>query len=146
MAESKNPPFNLQGLPHVRISLLDNQGRLPTRSGLNWGQRPEYNRNTNEAYIRVPSDVNYLDFFPDVGIHFTIRTDDGEALRCTRAQDNSKAIETYNDNSLMGRYFRKRLGLADGVLIRKEDLLRYGRTHIDFYKVDNVTFYMDFSK
>ena len=139
------PKFNLQGRPHVRISLLDNQGRLPKRSGLNWGQRPEYNRNPDEAYIRVPKRVEDSHFFPPVGISFIIHTDDGKELLCVRAQDNAKAIETPADNSIMGRYFRNRLGLASGALIEMKDLLKYGRTDVDFYRINNATYYMDFS-
>jgi len=142
MAKAKT---RLKGLPHVRISLLDNQGRLPKRSGLNWGQRPEYNRNPDEAYIRVPKYVDNLGFFPGVGVRFTIHTDDNKTLTCTRAQDSAKAIETPDDNSIMGRYFRRRLGLASGALVRKQDLLRYGRTDLDFYKINSRTYYMDFS-
>jgi hypothetical protein len=138
--------IQLKGLPHVQISLLDDQGRLPKRSGLNLGQRPEYNRNPDEAYIRVPKRVDDLGFFPDPGIRFTIHTDDNKTLTCTRAQANAKAIETPDDNSLMGQYFRRRLGLASRALVRKKDLLSYGRTDVDFYKINNRTYYMDFSK
>ena len=139
------PKFNLQGRPHVCISLLDNQGRLPKRSGLNWGQRPEHNRNPDEAYIRVPKRVGDSDFFPPRGISFIIHTDDGKELLCVRAQDNAKAIETPADNSIMGRYFRNRLELARGALVELKDLLKYGRTDVDFYRINNATYYMDFS-
>ncbi len=101
------PDFVLQGLPHKRISLLDNNGKLPERSGLNWGQRPEYGRDPDQAYIRLPSEVSKSDFFPDKGIHFTVYTDDEKVLICTRAQDQAKAIETPHNNSIIGWYFRK---------------------------------------
>ncbi|MCW4004218.1 MAG: NgoFVII family restriction endonuclease [Candidatus Bathyarchaeota archaeon] len=140
------PDFVLQGLPQIRVSLLDNSGSLPKRSGLNWGQRPEYDRDPNQAYIRLPSTVYRSDFFPAVGVHFTVYTDDDKVLICTRAQANGKAIHTPHNNSLIGQYFRRRLGLRSGQFIRKEDLNRYGRTHLDFYKIDNETYYMDFSK
>lgn len=137
--------FKLQGRPHVRISFLDNQGGLPKRSGLNWGKRPEHNRNPDEAYIKVPKHVHDSGFFPPRGICFTIHTDDGKDLLCVRAQANAKAIETPADNSIMGRYFRNRLGLASGALVEKKDLQKYGRTDVDFYKINNETYYMDFS-
>lgn len=137
--------FVLHGLSHVRVSLLDRQGNLPARSGLNWGQRPELGREPNQAYIRLSVNVYSTDFFPERGVHFTVNTDDGKVLICTRAQDNGKGIHTPHNNSLIGRYFRNRLGLASGAFVRKEDLSRYGRTHVDFYKIDNETYYMDFS-
>lgn len=136
--------FILQGLPHVRVELLGARGYA--RSGLNWGQRPEYNRDPNQAYIRLPANVYNSDFFPEVGVHFTVHTDDNKVLICTRAQQNGKAIHTPHNNSLIGQYFRNRLGLSSGAFVVKEDLQGYGRTYLDFYKIDNETYYMDFSK
>lgn len=135
----------LAKLPHVKVSLLDNQGRLPQRSGLNWGQRPEYNRERNQAYIRLPQSVARTDFFPPRGEVFTILTDDDKSLICVRAQDEAKAIHTSQNNSILGIYFRYRLGVAEGGLISKNHLDSYGRADVDFYKIDEETFYMDFS-
>ena len=136
---------NLGHLFPKTVSFLDNQGRLPQRSGLNWGQRPDQKREPNQAYIRVPAIIYNTDFFPSIGEHFTIITDDHQTLICVRAQDNGKAIHTPNNNSQMGIYFRQRLGVEMGDLIQKEHLERYGRTDVDFYKIDEETYYMDFS-
>jgi hypothetical protein len=127
------------------MSLLDNKGNLPMRSGLNWGQRPEYKRDPNQAYIRIPASIRHSGFFPSRKQHFTIITDDGKALDAVIAQDNDKAIETTFDNSLLGSYFRQRLGLPSGAPVTLADLKRYGRTDIDFVKIDGETYYMDFS-
>lgn len=132
-------------LPHCEVSLLNNSGDLPQRSGLNWGQRPEYKREPNQAYIRLPSSVYRSNFFPPRGVHFTLLTDDGKVLICTRAQENDKAIETPHNNSLIGEYFRHRLGINYGERVTLSDLTVYGRTTLDFYKIDEETFYMDFS-
>ncbi len=136
----------LEGLPFERVSLLDRYGELPKRSGLNWGQRPEEGREPNQAYIRLPSSVYNTDFFPDVEVHFTVYTDNDKVMICTRAQQNGKAIHTPHNNSIIGIYFRKRLEVLLGALVKKEDLERYGRTDVVFYKIDNETYYMDFSK
>ncbi len=132
------------GLPKVSISLLANNGTLPKRSGLNWGQRPEQNRDPNQAYIRLPSTIYHTDFFPENTIQFTVLTDDGKTIICTRAQQNGKAIHTPHNNSLIGEYFRSRLGLSSGALVTEGDLMRYGRNDVDFYKIDDETYYMDF--
>jgi len=63
---------------------------------------------------------------------------------CT-AQANGKAIHTPENNSLIGKYFRKRLGVAQGASVRLTDVLKYGRVDVDFYKFDEESFYMDFS-
>lgn len=136
---------DLANLPHERVTLLDNRGRLPQRSGLNWGQRPEEGREPNQAYIRLPVALARTDFFPPRYEHFTIITDDDRSLICVRAQDQAKAIHTPDSNSRMGLYFRHRLGLQEGSPVELEDLERYGRTNVDFYKIDEETYYMDFS-
>jgi hypothetical protein len=133
------------GLPSVTVSLLDRNGRLPQRSGLNWGQRPEEHREPNQAYIRLISEIYRTDFFPPVTVHFTIFTDDGKTLICTRAQQNGKAIHTPHDNSLIGIYFRNRLRVPLGRPVLTEHLIKYGSTDLIFYKIDDETFYMDFA-
>lgn len=57
-----------------------------------------------------------------------------------------KGIETPQDNSEIGRYFRNRLGLASGAYISVDDLKRYGRTNVVFYKLDDENYVMDFAK
>jgi len=134
----------LIGLPYVKISLLDRSGALPQRSGLNWGQRPEERRHPDQAYIRIPARVARSSYFPPRAIHFTILTDDGITLTCSIAQDKAKAVHTPLNNASMGRYFRRRLGLPYGSFVRLDDLVRYGRTDVEFYKIDDETFYMNF--
>ena len=131
------------GLEHELISLINRSGEISQRSGLNWGQRG--NREPNQAYIPLKVNVYNTDFFPPVAQHFTIHTDDGKILICTRAQENGKAIHTPQNNSLIGEYFRFRLGVANGNLVTMRDLTSYGRTDIDFYKIDEENYYMDFS-
>ena len=142
----ESPPeifSDLERLPHEQVSFLDNRGRLPQVSGLNWGQRQ--GREPNQAYIRIPVSLARTGFFPPRFEHFTIITDDDKSLICVRAQDHAKAIHTPDSNSRMGLYFRHRLGLQEGSPVRLEDLERYGRTNVDFYKIDEETYYMDFS-
>lgn len=136
----------IAGVPRVKVSFLANDGTLPQRSGLNWGQRPELRRNPDQAYIKLPADVYNTDFFPAIGLHFMVQTDDGKMLTCSRAQQNGKAIHTPHNNSLIGQYFKNRLGLREGAVVKKEDLTAYGRTDVDFYKIEDETYYMDFSK
>ena len=135
----------IQGLEAVRVSLLDNKGNLPKRSGLNWGHRPEEGREPNQAYIRLTASIYRSSYFPDIAQHFTVRTDDEKILICTRAQERGKAIHTPHNNSLIGEYFRSRLGVPFGHPVSTDDLLRYGRTDVEFYRVDEETYYMDFS-
>ncbi|PKA10845.1 hypothetical protein CH372_17330 [Leptospira meyeri] len=132
-------------LPKISVSLLDRKGNLPQRSGLNWGQRPEYNRDPNQAYLRLTSDIYKTDFFPPIGEHFTIITDDDKNIICARAQANGKAIHSIESNSRLGEYFRHRIGLPSGAPISTQDLKNYGRDFITFTKLDEETYLLDFS-
>lgn len=134
----------ISGLDSVICPLVQRNGRVHSRSGLNWGQR--LGRNPNQAYIPVPAEIGNSGFFPDRGTHFTILTDDGKVLIGRRAQDNGKAIETPTNNSLLGEYFRQRMGLPNGAVVTDEDLHRYGRQSVQFFKIDDETYYMDFSR
>lgn len=131
------------GLEKMTVSLLQSNGEIHTASGLNWGQRE--GREPNQAYIPLKADVWRSDFFPPIGHHFTVRTDDKKILVFTRAQQNGKALHTPSNNSLMGEYFRNRIGVANGEFVNKNDLKNYGRTTVDFYKIDEDQYQMDFS-
>lgn len=110
------------------VQLTRNVGQVHEKSGLNWGQRE--GRNPDQAYIPIPSAIANKGFFPPRGEHFQLITDDGESFIATVAQDGDKAIETPHDNSLLGKYFRKKLGLAFGVFVDTEDLTRFGSTGV----------------
>jgi hypothetical protein len=134
----------ISNLEKVTLTLIDKRtGEVPKRSGLNWGQRE--GREPNQAYINIPSYIGSSDFFPDRYKTFMVRTDDGVEFICVRAQDSGKGLHTTLNNSLIGEYFRFRLGLKNGAFVTKDDLLRYGRTDVDFYKIDEETYLMDFS-
>ena len=77
--------------------------------------------------------------------HFSALTDDGKQLILRVEQQGDKAITTPANNSLLGEYFRNRLGLANGAFVTKADFERYGRSDVTFYKLDDEQFYMDFS-
>lgn len=132
--------------PSVTLSLLQRGGQaIHKTAGLNWGQRE--GRNPNQAYLPVMKSIHIANpgFFPEKAAPFQLHTDDGTIFNCVMAQDNCKAIQTTNDNSLLGRYFRNRLGLEDGAFIEMADLLAYGRTDVTIYKVNTAKYIMDFS-
>lgn len=137
------------GLERATLSLVDVENKVPERSGLNWGQRP--GRNKDQAYLPVNGELRKVNFFPEKDIHFTVLTDDNTIIQCVRAQPGkkgvtlgAKAIETPHDNSELGRYMRQRLKVPSGELVTVDDLNNYGRSTVDFYKIDDEHFYMDF--
>lgn len=136
--------INQTPYPMITLSLITPRtGEPGEKSGLNWGQRS--GRNPNEAYIPLPAPIAKSDFFPLDKRHFTVITDDRHQLILRVEQQGNKAITTPARNSDLGEYFRNRLGLANGAFVTKGDLERYGRTDVDFIKLDEETYYMDFS-
>ena len=135
--------IDLNQTNQIMVSLLTSKDEIGERSGLNWGQRE--GREPNQAYIPLKSGIFHSSFFPHISERFTLITDDNQSFIVTRAQASGKAIETPQNNSLLGAYFRKRLNLKSGSFVRKEDLIAYGRTDVKFYKIDDETYFMDFS-
>lgn len=129
----------------VRISLLSKNGELPPKSGLNWGQRPEHNRAPNQAYLSIRTDATKEGFLPEKKFTFTLVTDDNVTMDCTVQQDGRKAISTTKDNSVLGLYFRNRLGVSSGAMVTKDHLVYYGRSDFLLKKLDDETFFLDFS-
>ena len=138
MARRDRPSGETKLLP-----LLIRGGKTPPRSGINWGQRP--GRDQNQAYISVPADVQRSDFFPEVGERFSVTTDDGWYVDMVRAQANGKAIHTPNDNASLGRYMRARIGVPLGDYVTAKHLEDYGRTDVEFIRVGDREYFMDFS-
>lgn len=112
-------------------------------AGLNWGQRS--GRDKNQAYIPIPAKIYRSDFFPERGEPFTVITDDGLPFIFVRAQDNGKALETTQNNALLGEYIRSRIGVPSGAFVEKSDLLKYCRTDVTLTKLDDETYHMDFT-
>lgn len=130
-------------LEKVSVSLLTQQGNMGSKSSLNWGQRGS--RDRNEAYIPLCATIARSDFFPPIAQHFTVLTDDDKVLIMSKAQANGKALHTPERNSILGEYFRHRLGLEGGSYVKRDNLENYGRSDVTFYKIDDETYYMDFS-
>lgn len=124
-----------------KVYLLDKNNEV--QYGLNWGQRE--NRDPDQSYLQLTPDIYRGDFFPKKGKYFIVNTDDGEIIIFTRAQkDLGCALQTPENNAILGKYIRKRLGLAEGSEITKSDIQKYGRSDIDFEKVDDMHYNLYF--
>ena len=133
----------MHDLESIELSFLA-KGKVHERSGINWGQRE--GRNPDQAYIPIPASIyKHSNFFPAKGQKFTVATDDGRSFIMVRRQDKGKALHTPDDNSILGKYLRKRLGLKLGQLVENVHFEDYGRTDVTFTKVDDETYFMDFS-
>lgn len=144
----RNKPRSRESGDCITVSLLS-RNRVPQRSGLNWGQRPEYGRNPNQAYIQLGAAIARSGFFPPRPEQFTVVTDDNLSFIAVRAQKSGDrggdAIETPEGNHILGAYLRARIGVRSGAPVAKSDLENYGRTDITFCKIEGDTYYMDFS-
>ena len=145
-AEKPNQDWDSRiGTHYVRISLTTfSRGveQVPHRSGLNWGQRQ--GRNLEQAYLPVRVFDQRSEFFPAIGEEFIVECDDGVTLRLVRAQQNGKALQTPENNSILGAYFRRRLGVRPGDPVSLRHLHEYGRTTVDIFKTSDGRYYLDF--
>lgn len=121
-------------LPLVKTKLGVGRGEVHEGGGLNWGQRGT--RDRNQAYIPIPSRILALDFFPPLREQFQLLTDDGDSFIATVAQEQGKAIETPHNNSLLGQYFRRRLGVPMDSFVTTADLARFGSNGVEIQRVD----------
>ncbi len=130
----------------VTLSLLatkgNRKGKTHQAAGLNWGQR--YGRDPNQAYIPIPKEVRDRSFFPPIAERFTALTDDDKSLILVVAQQYGKALHSTLDNSELGRYLRRRIGVSSGEFVTRQHLERYGRLDVSFYRIDSETYQMDF--
>lgn len=133
----------------------DGSGEMHPRSGLNWGFGRGRARDTNEAYIPLYKDNVHSDFFPgrlEPDAKFTIETDDGVIIhQASRGQgaNRGKGISTPDrksgGNRILGEYFRRRMGVPKERRFCVADFEAYGRHDVTFTKIDDDTYYMDFS-
>lgn len=105
----------------------------------------DFLKGLNDNFIPLPSSHWGDNFFPDYTWHFVVSTDDDTVFFCSREKLNGKGIYSAQTELSFGEYFRHRLGIPSGHSVTKEHLLRYGRIDIDFYKIDEETYFMDFS-
>ena len=131
--------------------------------------------NINDAYIRIGTDLieHYPDFFPKKqecpsegstvkrknhrhNDSIEILWDDGTTM--TGLLEGSlpksvngvkelypKQISTTPSKAELGKYLRRRMGIAEGVPITYADLQKYGRTAIDVSMQGEGLYYFDFS-
>lgn len=155
-----------------RATLLDRNGMVSKKSGLNWGLSNGH-VSEGDAYIRITS--NYIKLFPSlfppkkyVGMDNPLSNgkknrendeveliwDDGEKMIGLLEGQQTKTINglvypkqlsTSPSKSILGKYLRKRLVVDLNHTITKSDLLRYGRTSIDISLVGEGIYYLDFS-
>lgn len=155
-----------------RATLLDRNGQVSKKSGLNWGLSKGH-VSEGDAYIRITS--NYIKLLPSlfppkkyVGVDNPLSKgkknrendeveliwDDGEKMigllegqqtKTVNGLVYPKQLSTSPSKSILGKYLRKRLGVDLNHTITKSDLLRYGRTSIDISLIGEGIYYLDFS-
>lgn len=169
-SDTKEQPYLSDRI--CRASLLDKKGKIPLKSGLNWGCSKGHVAE-GDAYIRITT--KYIRLFPDLfpqkkyvnGIvneeskgkanrendEVELIWDDGTSMIGLMEGQTTvdgviypKQLSSSPQKNILGKYIRKRLGnLPLDYIIRKKDLQKYGRTHIDISKIGDGIYYLDFS-
>lgn len=113
-------------------------------AGLNWGQRQ--GREPNQAYLPIPVEHQNSGFFPPRGVQFMVYTDDGDQFMAARRQDNGKGLHSIDSNSIIGLWFRQRLGVPDGDFVTLQALLDYGRITARIHKLSSDEYLLEFKR
>lgn len=117
------------------------------KSGLNQWNADGRERNDNELYIPIPSEVRekYPDFLPSRDTPFDLHLPNGEVLNVKVSQADGKALMS-NPNSALGKWLlRDILGLEVGTLATYELLENIGIDSVEISKKDGE-FYIDFKQ
>lgn len=153
-----SPSIELEGLESVLLPLVALTNNTSTGTvrgephklwGLNWGQRN--GREKNQAVIPIPKRVWALnsEFFPRGKPfdrpQFLLTTDDNKSLFMVVAEDGDKALHSVPNNSLVGEYFRHRLGVPFGEPIRLDDLKRGGSRFVKIYRTEDESYYLAYT-
>jgi len=150
-------------------SLLDENGQVPQKSGLNWGLSDGHTAK-GDAYIKISKlDLRSSpQLFPPKQLEEARVTEGGKKgrqndavefmwddgtvmeglLEATQFIDDvafPKHICSSPRKNILGTYLRQRLGVDINHLITVEDLHRYGRTTIDISLQGEGIYYLDFS-
>ncbi|MGL5646394.1 MAG: hypothetical protein ACRDDY_00970 [Clostridium sp.] len=136
------------------LSLLNSNGEVHNKSGLNWGYASA-NVCKEDAYIAVRKKHirENLDFFKPIKYDNSIDViwDNGVRMKCLfegRQEVDGivygKQISSYGDKGELGRYLRKRLNVYNQK-ITINDLIEYGRTDIEVTKIGEKKYKFDFS-
>ena len=136
----------------INIPLTIRGGDTPPKSGINWGHNGrnglrQPTRTGNEAYLSISKQVHRErpHFLPQRREKMLVLTDDGEMFVCKVAQEERKAIETCDNNSILGAYIRQRIGVASGTFIETRDLIRYGRDSVQLTKIHEGLYLLNFA-
>ena len=125
----------------LTISLLDANGEVPEKSGLNWCFGEGRKRDRFECYIRLPKSALSVadEVFGDArkGVIVRARTHDGKTFplklqgSSKGGSEEPKQISTFGDNSQLGEWMlRECLKKPNKVRITRKDLDKYGRTTV----------------
>lgn len=121
-------------------------------SGLNWGIRKNgTKRDRDQAYIPYNAKDKKDGFFPlkknpseKNNPIFKVVPNDFAPFFMRIAQQGNKGIHTAENNSLLGQFFREKLGVPSGTFITKEMLENYGKTYVVFRKYKEDLFTLEF--
>lgn len=128
-------------------------GIVPEKSGLNWGFS-DGNVCIDDAYVAIRQDfiTHNPGFFPLAGSVINVVWDDGTKMICSVEGTQNinettypKQLTSAYDKSVIGVYFRRRMGIPSGQRIVMRDLDTYGRRDIEIISLGNNTYTIDFS-
>jgi len=148
------------------INLLDQNGQVPEKSGINWGLNTKelagkVNTRVADAELRITASLvrNNPSLIPQKDgsskIPVLLKWDDGTIMKGSFEQNQydiivsgdvyPKALCSDSDKSVLGSYLRHRLGVNLTKKVTLSDLRAYGRSNIEISLEPDGSYYLDFS-
>lgn len=135
------------------FTLLTKKGEMHGTGGLNWGSNAINHTRPYDSYIPVHiADVRanpgLIDRKHPNQITINFHWDDGTIMQGIFEGNGSdgypKQISSRPSKDVLGKYFRKRLGLPHNRRITLQDLVNYGRTTVTIIRIDVSNYSLDF--
>ncbi len=147
-------PSSSKKLVAPELTLLTARGKMHTAGGLNWGSNALNHTRPYDSYI--PIHIDFIKANPGlidkkyvhqqiVNFHWDDGTDMEVLFEGNGSDGYPKQIASAHHKDILGKYFRRRLGLPANRRIEKEDLINYGRTTVTIQRVDASNYNVDFS-
>ncbi len=118
------------------------------KSGLNQWNASGRPRNLGEVYIPIPAWIHssYPSFFPPKDVKFALKLPNGNKLKVSLCQQDSKALMSDPNKALGEWLLRDVLGLEEGEVLTYAKLEGLGLDSVVIYKNGDGNYNIDFTK
>ena len=141
----------IRGQEHIFLPLYSYEKRerkVFEKSGLNQWNASGRPRNLGEVYVPIPAWIHssYPSFFPPKDVKFALKLPNGNKLKVSLCQQDSKALMSDPNKGLGEWLLRDVLGLKEGEVLTYAKLEGLGLDSVVIYKNGDGNYSIDFTK